>query len=294
MSKYLILAGAACLLAASGCSKKEEKETEGPAPVQVAAVTQDTVHRTVSGDGALFPENQWNVMPKITAPVQKFLVNRGDHVKEGQLLAVLENKDLVATVAANKGQVDQAQANLQNTERATLPEAIVKARTDVQSAQEAADAAKKVVESRQKLFQEGALSRKLVDDAAVQFAQAKAQLETAREHLRTLQTAGKQAQINTAKAQVESAQAQYRSAEAQVQYSEVRSPGSGIVSDRPLYPGDVAAAGTPLMVVMDVSRVVARLNVPHSDAVGIKVGQPATIKVTDTAQEAQGKVTVVS
>src|SRR5689334_5748172 len=122
MSKYLILAGTACLLAASGCSKKEEKEVEGPAPVQVAAVTQDTVHRTVSGDGALFPANQWNVMPKITAPVQKFLVNRGDHVREGQLLAVLENRDLVATAASNKGQVDQAQANLQNTEHATLPE----------------------------------------------------------------------------------------------------------------------------------------------------------------------------
>ena len=177
MSKPFLLAATACLLAASGCSKKAEPAAaETPAPVQVAAVTQDTIHRVVTGDGALFPENQWNVMPKITAPVQRFLVNRGDHVREGQLVAVLENRDLVATAAATKGQVDQAQANLQNTEHATVPEAAVKAKSDVQSAQEAADAAQKVLENRQKLFQEGALARKLVDDAAVLYAAAKAQL----------------------------------------------------------------------------------------------------------------------
>ena len=293
MKRYLYLV-AACLTLTSGCSKKQEAETEAPAPVQVAAVTEDTVRKTVTADGTLFPVDQWNVMPKITAPVARFLVNRGDAVRKDQLLAVLENKDLVATVASNRGQVEQAQANLQNTELASVPESVVKAQTDVESDQEQFDAAKKVLESRQKLLQEGALARKLVDDAAVQFAQAKAQLETAKEHLRTLQSAGKQAQIEQAKAQVTAAQGTLRSSEAQVAYSEVRSPGSGIISDRPLYPGDIAATGTPLMVVMDVSRVVARVNVPVADATGIKVAQPATVTLVENGQEYQGKVTVVS
>jgi multidrug efflux pump subunit AcrA (membrane-fusion protein) len=294
MSRYLMAAGAALLLVAAGCSKKEEKEAEAPAPVQVAAVTQDTVRRTVEGEGALFPENQWNVMPKISAPVQRFLANRGDHVKEGQVLAVLENRDLVAAAQANKAQVDQAQANLQNTEHATLPEAIVKARTDVTSAQEAADAARKVLESRQKLLAEGALARKLVDDAAVQAAAANAALATAKEHLRTLESAGTQAQINMARGQVETAQGQFRSAEAQVAYSEIRSPGTGVVADRPLYPGDMAATGTPLFMIMNLANVVARVNVPALEAMTVKVGQPATVKVTDGGQEYQGSVAVVS
>ncbi|MDR3700911.1 MAG: efflux RND transporter periplasmic adaptor subunit [Candidatus Sulfopaludibacter sp.] len=294
MKKYLSLLGAAGLILCSGCSKKQEADVEAPAPVQVAAVTEDTVRRTINADGTLFPVDQWNVMPKITAPVQRFLVNRGDQVKKDQLLAVLENKDLVATVAANKGQVDQAQANLQNTEMASIPESIVKAQTDVESDQEQFEAAKKVLDSRQQLLKEGALSRKLVDDAGVLYAQAKAQLATAKEHLRALQAAGKQAQMAQAQAQVISAQGNLHSAEAQVAYSEVRSPGAGIVSDRPLYAGDIAATGTPLLVVMDVSRVVARLNVPAADATGIKAGQPATVSLADTAQQVQGKVTVVS
>lgn len=294
MKKSIYILGAAALLFAGCSKKKEEAETEAPAPVQVAAVTEDTIRRTVTADGTLFPLNQWNVMPKVTAPVARFLVNRGDSVKANQLLAVLENRDLVAAAAANKGQVDQAQANLQNTELASIPEAIVKAQTDVESDQEQYDAAKKVFDSRQQLQKEGALAQKLVDDAAVALASAKAQLATAKEHLRTLQAAGKQAQIAQAAAQVASAQGQYRSAEAQVTYTEVRSPGAGIIADRPLYPGDIAATGTPLMVVMDVSSVVARVNMPTADAVWVKVGQPAVITIPEANREVQGKVIVAS
>jgi HlyD family secretion protein len=291
---YLVLC-AACVLGAGGCSRNQEQAAaEAPAPVQVTAVTEDSVRRTVAADGVLFAKNQWNVMPNITAPVARFLVNRGDAVKKDQLLAVLENRGLVANVEANKGQVQQAQANLQNTEQASIPDSIVKAQTDVESAQEQYAAAKKVLDSRQELVKEGALARKLVDDAAVQFAQAKAQLDTAREHLRTLQAAGKQAQIDQAKAQVASAQGQLRSAETQVTYSEVRSPEAGMVADRPLYPGDIAQAGTPLMVVMDVSSVVARVNVPAAEASGVKVRQDATIKISDTGQDIPAKVRVVS
>jgi len=134
----------------------------------------------------------------------------------------------------------------------------------------------------------------MVDDAAVQLASAKAQLETAKEHLRTLQAAGKEAQIRAAAAAVNSAKGQLQSSEAQVTYSEVRSPGNGIVADRPLYPGDIAATGTPLFVVMDISRVVARVNIAAADASTVRVGQPATITLTDTGKEVDGKVTVVS
>ncbi len=82
----------ACLAA---CGKPEAEKEKAPAPVQVTAVTQATIRRIVGGDGALFPIEQASLMPKIAAPVRKFYVNRGDHVKKGQLLAVLENRDLV-------------------------------------------------------------------------------------------------------------------------------------------------------------------------------------------------------
>ncbi len=156
----------------------------------------------------LYPVRQSDIMPKVSAPVQQFYANRGDHVLEGQLLAVLENRDLKATAAANQGQLAQAQANLRNTAGATVPEEVVKAQADVQASQQQTDAARKLLNSRRELFEQGALARRLVDEAQVAYANAEAQLETNREHLRALQSVGKQEQIQAAQAQVEAARGQ--------------------------------------------------------------------------------------
>src|SRR5678815_2296318 len=122
------------LVSLLACSKKEEAETEAPVPVQVTAVKQDTIRRTVAGDGVLFARDQASVMPKIAAPVQRFLVQRGDHVKQGQLLAVLEARDLTAGTAESRAQLAQAEANLRSTQSASVPEAVVKAEADVAAA----------------------------------------------------------------------------------------------------------------------------------------------------------------
>ena len=288
---FLLIAALAVL---TSCAKKEEAESEAPAPVKVTAVTQADIRRTVTGDGLLFPRDQASVVPKISAPVQKFLVNRADHVKAGQLLAVLEHSDLAAAAAAAKGAVDQADANYRSTEAATVPEAVTKALTDVQADREQLEAARKVLESRQKLVQEGALARKMADDQQVVYVQAKAQLEAAEEHLRALQSVAKGEQIRQAAAQVDSAKAQYASAQAQAGYAEIRSPINGVISDRPLYAGEMAAAGAPLLTVMDISRVVARVNVPQAQVASIKVGDSAALTQVESGVEVPGKVTVVS
>jgi multidrug efflux pump subunit AcrA (membrane-fusion protein) len=278
----------------SGCSRKEAPEVEAPAPVQVTVVTQDSIRRVVSGDGMLFPENQASVMPKIAAPVQKFLVQRGDHVRQGQLLAVLENRDLTAATAESKGQLDQAESNFRSTQSASVPEQIMKAQTDVDAAKQAEEAAQRLLDNRQKLLQEGALARKLVDDAQVAYAQAHSQFQAAQEHLRALQAVAKQEQIKGAAAQVETARGHLQTAQAQLGYAQILSPIGGVIADRPLYAGEMASPGAPLLTVMDISQVVARVNVPQNQAVSVQVGNLATITASDSGLEAAGKVIVVS
>ncbi len=284
----------AFLLLLSACAKKEAAEVASPAPVQVTSVTQATIRRIVNGDGVLFPQDQANVIPKITAPVQKFFVRRGDHVKQGQLLAELENRDLVAAVAESKSAIDQAQSNLRATEGSTIPEAVVKAQTDLEAARQARDAAKKVLDSREQLFKEGALAARQVDESRLAYVQAQSQYQAAEEHLKTLQGVGKEEQSKSASLQVQAAKAHYDSQQAQVAYSRVLSPLAGVVSDRPMNEGDIAAPGMPLLSIMDISRVVARVNVPQADASSLKVGQTAIITQTDNSEQTEGKVTVVS
>ena len=112
---------AALALTLSSCSS--DKEDKAPTvSVQVAPVEKETIEHTVSAQAILFPLQQAAIVPKISAPVQKFLVKRGSPVKEGQLLAVLENKDLSAAAQDTEGAYKQAQAVYDTTTAASLPE----------------------------------------------------------------------------------------------------------------------------------------------------------------------------
>ena len=283
-----------CLIALAGCGKKEEKEAEPVVPVQVTAAKLDSIRRIVTSDAVLYPRNQASVVPKISAPVKKFYVNRGDHVKEGQLLAVLENRDLAAAAMESKGMAEQAEASYRVTTAASIPEELTKSKADVQAAKQSMEAAQKVLESRQKLYSDGALARRQVDEAQVAYVQARGQYETAQEHLNALQRISQQEQIKGAAAQAAAAKAHYQGAEAQLSYSDIRSPMTGVITDRSVYEGEMASAGSPLLTVMDVSRVVARTNIPQSQAGYLKVGAAATVTQTDSSDEVPGKVIVVS
>jgi HlyD family secretion protein len=286
------LALAVCAL--GGCAKKEEAEAERAVPVQVAAVRQEPIRRTVQADAVVYPVDQAAIAPKVSAPVAKFFVNRGDHVKVGQLLATLEDRDLNAALAESKGQLAQAEAGYQNVSAASIPEDLAKAEADVRADTEQFNAAERLLQSRQDLFKQGALARRQVEEAQVQHAQAKSQLDAAQEHLRIIRGVGRQAQTESASAQVAAAKAHVQAAEAQLGYAQIHSPISGVVSERPLYAGETAASGAPLITVVNVSEIVARANIPSEQASALKVGDAATITATQLGLTLPGKVTVVS
>jgi RND family efflux transporter MFP subunit len=276
-----------------GCSG-EKGDQEPTVTVQVAPVEKTAIEHTVRSQAILFPRQQAAIVPKISAPVQKFLVKRSSKVHQGQLLAVLENRDLSAAAQDTRGSYEQAQAAYETTTAASLPEEIKKAEADAQQAQTALDAQEKVYQSRQQLFDQGALPRKELDQSRVDVTQARNQSAIAKQHLDALMAIGKQQELKAAAGQLESAKGKYMGAQAQLSYSEIRSPIDGMVTDRPLYPGEMAAAGTPLITVMDTSAVIAKAHIPQADAALLKVGDKGTITVPGIEKPIEGKVTVVS
>jgi len=283
----------AIVVVLSGCSR-ESGEKEPVVPVQVVAVEKKAIEHTVLAEAILFPLTQSAITPKISAPVKTFYVKRGSRVHEGELLAELENKDLTAAAQDTKGSYDQAQAAYEISTASDLPQEIQKAQLDAQAAQKLLDAQQKVFDSRQELFQQGALPRKEMDQAGVDLTQARNQYEMAQKHLDALQAIGKQQTLKSAAGQLESAKGKYLGAQAQLGYSEIRSPINGVVADRPLYPGEMAAAGAPLLTVMDISEVIARAHIPQPDAAVLKLGDEATITASGEDQPVEGKITVIS
>jgi HlyD family secretion protein len=280
------------LLCSVACSKKE-KEEEPVVTVQTAVAKKAPLQQVIRTEAVLYPRNQAAITPKIAGPVRKFYVNRGARVHQGQLLATLENRDIVASVTENKGALEQAQAAYETTTNATLPEDLNKAELDAKAAAEALDAQQKLYNSRQSLYQQGALPRKELDAAGVTLVQARAQNDIAQQHLAAMQKVGKTQTVKSASGQLASARGKYEGAAAQLSYTEIRSPIDGVVTDRPVYPGETPAAGTPVITVMDTSFVIARAHIPQDQAALLKEGDVATI-IAPGNDDVKGKVTLVS
>jgi RND family efflux transporter MFP subunit len=247
----------------------------------------------VTAEGVLFSVNQASVTPKISAPVRIFHVKRGDHVAAGQVVAELENRDLAAAVADAKAVQAQAESTYRNTAGAAIPEELAKAEREADSAKQEMDAAKTLLDNRQKSFSDGVLARKNVDEANLAYVQARNQNDIAQRHLETLKGTSQTETLKNLQAQVDSAKAKTEAAEVQESYSRITSPINGVVTDRPLYEGEMASAGTPLLTIMDLSHVIARANVPAAQLRSIKAGNAATIEGTEGMKTA-GRVTVVS
>lgn len=287
----VVIAGA--LLSLTACSK-EPGEKEPVVSVQAVTAEKTKLQEAVTAQAILFPMQQATITPKINAPVRKFLVNRGSKVHEGQLLAVLENRDLQASSEENKGGLEQAQAAYETTTAASLPEELQKAKLDSEAAKKMLDAQEKVYQSRQELFQQGALPRKELDQAGVDVTQARNQYEIAEKHYQALEAIGKTQELKSAAGQLQAAKGKYMGAEAQLSYSEIRSPIDGVVTDRPLYPGEMASTSSPLITVMDISRVIAKAHIPQPEAALLKLGDRATLTVPGEEEPVDGKVTVIS
>ena len=291
---FILSLAAIITVVASGLGCSSKKPEEPTVSVQVVPVKKATIEQTVTSEAVLYPLAQSAIVPKISAPIKAFYVNRGSKVHAGQLLATLENRDLAAAAQDNQGTYDQAQAAYTIATASTLPEEIQKAQGDAQAAKVTLEAQQKLYDSREDLYKQGALPRKDLDQAAVALTQAKNQYELAQRHLDALMAVSKQQELKAAAGQLQSAKGKYLGAAAQLSYSEIRSPINGVVTDRSLYPGEMAAAGTPLITVMDTSSVIARAHIPQDQAALLKLGDKATITVPGEEDPIEGKVTVVS
>ena len=241
----------------AGCGGAE-KEKEPVVTVEAVAPEREEISQVVTGEAVVFPVQQSVITPKITSTIREFKVQRGSKVHQGQVLAILENADLTAAAEQSKGEFEQAEATYVTMVGAGLPQEMQKAELDAVAAKAGYEAAQKVYDSRKELFQQGALPRRDLDAAQVSLAQAKTQSDVAERQLADLRRLGEKQALKSAEGQITAAKGKLMGTTAQLSYSQIRSPLNGVVTDRPLYAGELAAANQPLMTLMDLSKVIAR------------------------------------
>ena len=280
----------------AGCGSHHEEAPPKPVvEVRVARVELADVKTTVRAPAYVFACEQANIGARITAPIRKLLVRKGDNVGAGQVLAQLDNRDLLAQRDEAAAAVTEAEANLQRVASGTLPTDIERARGQAASAEAALNQAQKFYDRRRQLFEQGAIPQRDLLLSETELRQAKTNHEVAKRSLDLLQNQSRDKEILMAQSKVEQARARLALIKAQLDFAEIRSTSAGTITEQFMFPGDMAKPDAPIFTVMDLAVAVARAQIPEAEAAGVRPGEACTFVPADAAGiPFAGRISVVN
>jgi len=273
---------------------EQEAEVTPTVSVKVVKAEKGSIAAQVSAVGTIWPHEKADVGAKISAQIKSMALLKNKPVRAGEVIAVLESRDLQAQRAEAIGALNEARANERSLITGTIPKTDAEDQKALLDARAKVNTARATYERRRVLFENGGISKKDLEASQLE-------LTTAEDELRLdEQTVALRARSlnpnDRALAEARTAQAQQRVAtlDAQLSYATIRSPITGIVTDQFQYEGEFASAGGKLVTIADTSTVIVKA--PFSDtAVGqLNTGDAATVLPTDaSAEEMHGKVTLL-
>ena len=259
-------------------------------PSKLAKVEKGDLAKSVVATGKVTPIIKVEVKSKASGIVKKLLVDYGDHVSKGQLLAQLDKVEIEAQVEQSRAALEAAQANFKSTQ-ADFERAKVDAEgPDVPLLKRAYDRATGMAK-------DGVVSASALDDAEKNY-----EMSLNKQNVSKAQVTVLKAKIAQAEAQVAEDQANLKQLEEQLSYTDIVSPIDGIVLSRDVQMGDAVSSilvlGSSAALVMtlgDTSEVYVKGKVDESDIGKVYLGQPARIKVESFKDKTfTGKVTKIS
>jgi HlyD family secretion protein len=259
-------------------------------PSKLAKVEKGDLAKSVVATGKVTPITKVEVKSKASGIVKKLLVDYGDRVKKGQLLAQLDKIEIEAQVAQSQAALEAAQANLKSSQ-ADFERAKVDAEgPDVPLLKRAYDRATGMAK-------DGVVSASALDDAEKNYEMALNKQNVSKAQVTVLK-----AKIAQAQAQVVQDQANLTQLDEQLSYTDIISPIDGIVLSRDVEMGDavssilvLGSSATLVMTLGDTSEVYVKGKVDESDIGKVYLGQRARIKVESFKDKTfDGKVTKIS
>jgi len=218
--------------------------------------------------------------------IDKLLVQEGDRVRKGQLVATLHRERLQAEYAAAEAKVASQKAVVARLETGSRPEEIRQARADVEAAKAKLVDAELIFERAKKLFQERVASKQAVDNSEADYKLARANLKVAEETLALAVKGPRVEDIAEAKSMLKASEAQLALALEVLKDTELFAPADGVIRNRILEPGDMASPQNPVFTMALTNPVWVRTYAPESTLGLLVLGMSADV----TTDSYPGKV----
>jgi HlyD family secretion protein len=259
-------------------------------PSKLAKVEKGDLAKSVVATGKVEPITKVEVKSKASGIVKKLLVDAGDRVKKGQLLAQLDKEEIQAQVEQTRAALAASAANLKSSEAD-----YERAKVDAEGPD--VPLLKRAYERAIGMAKEGVVSTSALEDAQKNYELALNKQNVAKAQLIVMK-----AKIAQSQAQVAQDRAHLNQLEEQLSYTDIESPIDGVVLSRDVEMGDavssilvLGSSATLLMTLGDTSEVYVKGKVDESDIGKVYLGQPARIKVESFKDKTfNGKVTKIS
>ena len=259
-------------------------------PSKLAKVEKGDLAKSVVATGKVTPIVKFEVKSKASGIVKKLLVDYGDVVKKGQLLAQLDKVEIEAQVEQSQAALLAAEANLSSSQAD-----YERAKVDAEGPD--VPLLKRQYERSVEMAKDGVVSAQALDDADRNYKMALNKQNVAKAQMMVLK-----AKIAQSQAERTRDKANLKQLEEQLSYTDITSPLDGIVLSRDVQMGDAVSSilvlgsgATLVMTLGDTSEVYVKGKVDESDIGKVYLGQPARIKVESFKDKTFfGKVTKIS
>jgi HlyD family secretion protein len=257
---------------------------------RLAKATRNDIAKSVVATGKIQPITKVELKSKASGIVEKLFVDINQHVHKGQVLAQLDQQEILAQVAAQKAQLSAAQANVITYQANIAQDRVNAAAPDLPMY-------KSTYERNVAMQKDGIVSQQVLDDAQRNYVAAANKRDAA-----VAQISVDEAKLKQAEAQVQQAQASLEQLNEQLSYTTLVSPMDGVVLSRDVEIGDAVSSilvlgstATLVMTLGDITQVYVQGKVDEADIGNVYLGQPARIRVESFPNKTfNGKVTKIA
>src|SRR5712664_3412250 len=263
--------------------------------VKVAQAEKGSIAAQVIAIGTIWPREKADVGAKISAQIKKMALLKNKFVRAGEVIAVLESRDLQAQRAEAGAALNQARAEERSIVTGTIPQTNAQDQKALMDARAKVRNARALYERRLVLYERGGISKKDLETSQLDLTTAEDELRLQEQTVTLRARSLNPNDRAVAAAKTAAAQQRLATLDAQLSYATIRSPITGIVTDHFQYEGEFASAGGKLVTIADTSTVIVKA--PFSDTVAaeLKTGDAAAVLPTDTsAGEMKGQITLLS
>ena len=228
--------------------------------------------------GTISARQEATLSPKVSAQIAQMGLLKNRVVRRGDVLAVLESRDLNAQKTEAAAALREAQIGITSTGQGTIPLTNAQDVKAVRDAQATVENMRKIYERRKVLYEQGGISKKDLETSLLDVTKAEDDLRLAERSASVHQGTTNPSDLATARSKAQQAAGRLASLTAQADYATIRAPFDGIIGDQFLYQGDFATAGTKMLTIADTSTMIVKASLSVDAAQRVRAGDSAIVQ----------------